>query len=124
MHPICTKIILTLLTGIAGSSAALADVPAASSQPQFLRPFELGQARNQNIGRISGKPQANPQGNVRQRTGYGKNFRYGRSAQGPQGDIIIWSPAPNNSYGKQPRPQFVLPPSQQPRRPGHRRQRD
>ncbi|MDT8319675.1 MAG: hypothetical protein RQ826_04035 [Xanthomonadales bacterium] len=124
MHPICTKIIITLLTGIAGSSAALADLPAASSQPQFLRPFELGQERGQNTGRFSRNRQANPQGNVRQRTEYGKNFRYGRSVQGPQGDIIIWSPAPNNSYGKQPRPQVVLPPSQQPRGPGHRRQRD
>jgi hypothetical protein len=38
-------------------------------------------------------------GVVWQRQNYGQGFRQGRSVNGPYGNIIIWSPAPNQSRG-------------------------
>lgn len=115
MHASNTKFIIVLASAIAGSSSVFAGTPLSTQQNQFLRPFELSRVHVRPVNRFADAQQ----GNIRQRTEYGENFRYGRSVQGPLGDIIIWSPAPDNSYGKQPRPKLSLPSEQS--QPGHRK---
>lgn len=96
------KMLLFLLILASSSSAVLAAPPAPQSQIPLLRPFELSSPQAHRHHR----PENDPRGNVRRRVEYGKPFQFGRRVSGPMGDIIIWSPAVDDSYGKPPPPRF------------------
>ena len=76
----------------------------------FGAPANAGQPAGSTIqvitpGNQAAQPANFPAGsnaNVRQRQAYGKGYRYGNSVNGPNGNIIIWSAAPDNAYGSAP----------------------
>jgi hypothetical protein len=73
-----------------GLSLSLSAAQPANSDIEFLRPSDLSKSPSQVPG--------SAHGHVRQRLEYGKGYRYGHSVNGPLGDIIIWSAAPNKSH--------------------------
>ena len=95
----CTLLVIVVV----GAPAELAATSRSQSEIAVLRPFELSTPGDR---RSAVRQTDEYRGNVRRRSEYGKPFQYGRSVSGPQGDITIWSPAPDNSYGKPPGPRF------------------
>lgn len=83
-------LVLALATVAAVSSLSLSAAQPANSDIEFLRPSNLNKSPSQVPG--------SPHGHVRQRLEYGKGYRYGHIVNGPLGDIIIWSAAPNKSH--------------------------
>lgn len=71
------------------SSAAVAGQPPVSTV-QMVSPG------NQTAQPVMMPGNSGP--NVRQRQAYGQGYRYGNAVNGPNGNIIIWSAAPDNGY--------------------------
>ena len=96
---------LTLTLALASMTMVLS-LSAAAGQPpnstiQYLNPADLGKTPSHVPG--------SAHGHVRQPLGYGQGYRYGHSVNGPLGDIIIWSAAPNHSHGSR-----IMKPRKQP----------
>jgi len=92
-----SHLVLALAFGISAvalSLAASAGQPVGASNIEYLRPADL----NNSMSSIPGSSH----GHVRQRLDYGKGYRYGHAVNGPLGDIIIWSAAPNRIDGSTP----------------------
>lgn len=85
-----TTLVLALAIVAAVLSLSLSAAQPANSDIEFLRPSDL----NKQPSQIPGSPHAH----VRQRLEYGKGYRYGHIVNGPLGDIIIWSAAPNKNH--------------------------
>jgi hypothetical protein len=85
-----TALVLTLGIVASGLSLSLSAAQPANSDIEFLRPSDL----NKSPSHVPGSAH----GHVRQRLEYGKGYRYGHIVNGPLGDIIIWSSAPNRSH--------------------------
>ena len=64
--------------------------PPDTSNIEYLRPSDL----NKSPSLVPGSAHDH----VRQRLDYGQGYRYGHSVNGPNGNIIIWSAAPNQSH--------------------------
>jgi len=92
MQKISTWKLIPALALTALSSSVLAIQPG-NSNIEYIRPADLGKPSSFIPG--------SAHGHVRQKLGYGKGYRYGHGVNGPMGDIIIWSPAPNHSHGVQ-----------------------
>jgi len=88
---------LRILTWASAAVLLAWSVCSSASQPvstiEYLRPADLNKPPSLMPG--------SPHGHVRQRLEYGQGYRYGHIVNGPLGDIIIWSPTPNQIHDAQ-----------------------
>jgi len=84
---------LVLFTVATFSAAAIAAQPPVST-------IQMVNPGNQGAQPIMMPGNSGP--NVRQRQAYGQGYRYGNAVNGPNGNIIIWSAAPDTGYRPAP----------------------
>lgn len=102
--PPCGMYVVVFLA-LALTASARAHEPINQSGVQVIRPG-VQVLRPGELGRTQSHVPGDPHQHVRQRLEYGKGFRTGHRVNGPMGDIIIWSPTADDSYGSQPGPRF------------------
>jgi len=84
--------LMMYLPALALSTSVFAAQPQ-NSGVEFLRPADL----DKNTSFVPGSTH----GHVRQQLEYGRGYRYGHSVNNALGDIVIWSPAPNQVHESQ-----------------------